>query len=56
MYKADFFYSLFCQCCAELDAEKKKRAVDMEEADNVTCLLEKDRERLRQEVISAAFA
>jgi len=33
-----------------LEEEKSKHARDMEQGDNVTYMLEKDRERLKQEV------
>jgi hypothetical protein len=36
--------------CIELEEEKAKHARDMEQGDNVTYMLEKDRERLKQEV------
>jgi len=36
--------------CVELEDEKSKHARDMEQGDNVTYMLEKDRERLKQEV------
>jgi Cortactin-binding protein-2 len=39
--------------CIELEEEKAKHARDMEQGDNVTYMLEKDRERLKQEVIIA---
>jgi len=38
------------QVCVELEEEKSKHARDMEQGDNVTYMLEKDRERLKQEV------
>ena len=38
------------QVCVELEEEKSKHAQDMEQGDNVTYMLEKDRERLKQEV------
>jgi len=38
------------QVCVELEEEKAKHARDMEQGDNVTYMLEKDRERLKQEV------
>lgn len=38
------------QTCVELDEEKARHARDMEQGDNVTYMLEKDRERLKQEV------
>ena len=37
---------------AELEEEKRKHAADTEQGDNVTYMLEKDRERLKQEVTS----
>lgn len=36
--------------CAELDEEKLKHGRDLEQGDNVTYILEKDRERLKQEL------
>jgi len=42
--------------CAELDEEKLKHARDLEQGDNVTYILEKDRERLKQEVWDYFFA
>jgi len=39
--------------CVELEEEKSKHARDMEQGDNVTYMLEKDRERLKQEVGSS---
>ena len=44
-----------CQVCAELDEEKRRRAQDTEDADNVTCMLEKERERLKTEVRQRAM-
>ena len=40
------------QVCSELDDEKKKHAQDTAQGDDVTYMLEKERERLKQEVIS----
>jgi hypothetical protein len=36
--------------CAELEEEKQKHAQDTAQGDDVTYMLEKDRERLKQEV------
>jgi hypothetical protein len=36
--------------CAELEAEQRKHAQDTAQGDDVTYLLEKERERLKQEV------
>jgi len=36
--------------CAELEDEKRKHAQDTAQGDDVTYMLEKDRERLKQEV------
>jgi len=38
------------QVCAELEEEKQKHAQDTAQGDDVTYMLEKDRERLKQEV------
>ena len=38
------------QVLAELDEEKKKHALDTAQGDDVTYMLEKERERLKQEV------
>lgn len=40
----------FHKVCVELEEEKSKHARDMEQGDNVTYMLEKDRERLKQEL------
>ena len=42
--------SLSLQVLAELDEEKKKHALDTAQGDDVTYMLEKERERLKQEV------
>ena len=43
--------SVWCwQVCAELEDEKRKHAQDTAQGDDVTYMLEKDRERLKQEV------
>ena len=39
------------QVLAELEEEKRKHAADTEQGDNVTYMLEKERERLKQEVV-----
>ena len=38
------------QVCAELEDEQRKHAQDTAQGDDVTYLLEKERERLKQEV------
>lgn len=38
------------QVCAELEDEKRKHAQDTAQGDDVTYMLEKERERLKQEV------
>lgn len=38
------------QVCSELEEEKRKHAQDTAQGDDVTYMLEKERERLRQEV------
>ena len=38
------------QVCAELEEEKRKHAQDTAQGDDVTYMLEKDRERLKNEV------
>ena len=40
------------QVCNELDDEKHKHAQDTAQGDDVTYMLEKERERLKQEVSS----
>ena len=40
-----------CQVCSELDDERRKHAQDTAQGDDVTYMLEKERGRLRQEVI-----
>ena len=44
-----------CQVCAELEHEKRKHAQDTAQGDDVTYMLEKDRERLKQEVMLVAL-
>ena len=46
----DNSFTIYVQVCAELEDEKKRHAQDTEDGDNVTCMLEKERERLKQEV------
>ena len=41
---------LWSQVCAELEEEKRKHAQDTAQGDDVTYMLEKDRERLKNEV------
>ncbi len=41
---------VFLQVCNELEEEKKKHALDTAQGDDVTYMLEKERERLKQEV------
>lgn len=41
------------QTLAELEDEKRKHAQDTAQGDDVTYMLEKDRERLKQEVYSS---
>ena len=40
------------QVCSELEEEKRKHAQDTAQGDDVTYMLEKERERLRQEVLT----
>ena len=42
--------TLLFQVCAELEEEKRKHAQDTAQGDDVTYMLEKDRERLKNEV------
>lgn len=44
------FMRLSKQVCSELEEEKRKHAQDTAQGDDVTYMLEKERERLRQEV------
>ena len=44
--------SFMLQVCNELDDEKHKHAQDTAQGDDVTYMLEKERERLKQEVSS----
>lgn len=48
------FVSLLCffQVIADLEEEKRKHAEDTAEGDDVTYILEKERERLQQQVPS----
>ena len=41
------------QVLADLEEEKRKHAQDTEQGDNVTYMLEKERERLKQEVVTS---
>ena len=43
------------QVCSELEEEKRKHAQDTAQGDDVTYMLEKERERLRQEVTFVKF-
>ncbi len=43
------------QVCAELEDEKRKHAQDTAQGDDVTYMLEKDRERLKNEVNAKYF-
>lgn len=39
-----------CQVIADLEEERRRHAEDTAEGDDVTCILEKERERLLQQV------
>ena len=48
-------YIFLPQVCSELEEEKRKHAQDTAQGDDVTYMLEKERERLRQEVTFVKF-
>lgn len=50
-YTWSLYYRLRFQVCGELEDEKRKHAQDTAQGDDVTYLLEKERERLKNEVI-----